>query len=747
MKNNLLLNNSLHDSKTFSNSNKIPHEDKNNIRNSKNKFKNSSSYFHTQTPYISKKNLQSSLMNLTNFKPKSTLLNFYSHTNTSSNISRKNNKSTNKTIFTKLTENLYKNLTNKKPSSNFNYEDFINDTHLDTLNNKTSNKVLNDKIINNFVARSTSKQKKIVACSRNKTFSFGAGDTKIKKVRSSTSSRSPEEFYTEQKLFLEKKENNLKKVEEKVRMEESMHMRDKPILTQKSMHIAEKNQKCKDVFTRLHNNTLNDEIEKELNSLKFISHSFSSQKLIDSNNKNNKKNSTISNNNISQKSKSISNNFYLRLTNQSTSPQIKHSTPTSKSPPLTSKESLCILLDKFLTSFELCIINTCNNNLHDISSSNTISKEQLQIILTNLHFIPNPSTNNLLEQTWQELITKSQTNSQMISLLTLLIFLLSVLGLLQQNLKVIPPYINNRLNGIITLNTLKQFVSKGKNISQINKIFQDMRNNYFNRNFYTSKESTSTNTPEHVLHKAKIISGKLSVSSLYDTYKKALINKEKKLNEKRDKKLQTEISQCTFSPDLSLTNKQNMSLYNQPRYNMSITARLYTDAQKKINQHNSRSKNININKCVDMKQRKSLQIKTPVVLNREMFEKNPLQSDRTIQMKCNMLKQARYEKREKNYYFTRGEPILNGKNKKDNNNKNDFVLYSNSDFEIAINVKYKQEGKSSRDNKDMNVKSFIIKKGENAFYNIDNFCKRYGLSEESKKLIIDSVKKKINSSI
>ena len=259
MKNILRLNNSLHDSKTFSNSNKSPHEDKNNIRNFKNKYKNSSSYFHTQTPYISKKNLQSSLMNLTNFKPKSTLLNFYSNTNTSSNISTKNNKLTNKTIFTKLTENLYKNLTNKKTSSNFNYEDFINDTHLDTLNNKTSNKILNDKIINNFVARSTSKQKKIVACSRNKTFSFGAGDTKIKKVRSSTSSRSPEEFYTEQKLFLEKKENNLKKVEEKVRMAESMHMRDKPILTQKTINIAEKNQTTPIVIIRTNN--LQKEVE------------------------------------------------------------------------------------------------------------------------------------------------------------------------------------------------------------------------------------------------------------------------------------------------------------------------------------------------------------------------------------------------------------------------------------------------------------------------------------------------------
>ena len=80
-----------------------------------------------------------------------------------------------------------------------------------------------------------------------------------------------------------------KKVEEKLRMVESMYMRDKPILTQKTINIAEKNKKCKDVFTRLHNNTLNDEIEKELNSLKFISHSFSSQKLIDSNNKNNKR--------------------------------------------------------------------------------------------------------------------------------------------------------------------------------------------------------------------------------------------------------------------------------------------------------------------------------------------------------------------------------------------------------------------------------------------------------------------------
>ena len=169
------------------------------------------------------------------------------------------------------------------------------------------------------------------------------------------------------------------------------------------------------------------DIEKEMNFVKCTLNSFSSQKCISCGDKNNKRNSSSNDINISQKSKTISQNFYLRLTYQSTSPQTKHSTPTNKSPSLTSKESLCILLDKFLTSFELCIINTCNKTFHDISSLSTVSKEQLQRILTNLHFISNPSTNILLEQTWQELKAKSscqQVQSQMIPLSTLLIFLL-----------------------------------------------------------------------------------------------------------------------------------------------------------------------------------------------------------------------------------------------------------------------------------------------------------------------------------
>ena len=274
MKNNLSLNNSIRDLKSSSYSNKNSHDEKNNIHNSKNKPKGPSSYYHTKSPHISKSNLYTAP---TNFKLKSTLLNLHSQANTMHNISTKNKKSknsTNKTIFTKLTEDLYKNMTITKTSSNFNYEDFVNDTHLDMLNNKKTNKLLNEQIIHNFVTRSTSKQKKMVPCSRNKTFNYGSGDSRTKKVKSCNSSRTPAEFFTEQKMFLEKKESNLKKVEEKVRTVENTHMKDKPSLTQKTVNIAGKNQKCKDVFTRLYQNKLNDDIEKIGTSKKDVTKPF-----------------------------------------------------------------------------------------------------------------------------------------------------------------------------------------------------------------------------------------------------------------------------------------------------------------------------------------------------------------------------------------------------------------------------------------------------------------------------------------
>ena len=114
------------------------------------------------------------------------------------------------------------------------------------------------------------------------------------------------------------------------------------------------------------------------------------------------------------------------------------------------------------------------------------------------------------------------------------------------------------------------------------------------------------------------------------------------------------------------------------------------------------------------------------------------------------MKQARCEQKKKNYYFQRGEPTKNEDNGsccyysyRNYCNGNSNVLYSNSDFEIAVDVN-SGEGVMKK-GKVVDVKSFVIKKGENAIGKINDFCRKYGLNADSKEQIILEVKDKIET--
>ena len=726
---NPLLNNSIYDSPSKSQSNNysniICYDDEIYFNSNKKKTQNQKQQIITHSPFLTNNSSHLSIITYKKSKQQSKQNNILPSNMFHIPIQTKSKNKKDKTVFTKITERLFQNMNKENYNINFNYYDFINDESLITMQNKTVNNNSNNKIIKQFVARSCSKNKKIVSCSRNKHFSFINTYTKSNRNNVTTnnnSNRSPEKFYSEQKLFLEKKEDNLSLLRNRIRVDEDKTLKEKPTLTPNTVNIAIKKQKCKNVHIRLYKN-----IDKELNFN--ICQTYSNE------------------NKIPKTPRIISNTAYLRLTSRNNSKNRNSSSKSQHkySSKLTSNESLGILLDKFLTSFELILINICNINIQNVTYSNIISKGQLFEILLQLHFIKKSTDKKLLETIWNDLYIKTEQNKNQtmsISLLNLLLFLLSILGLIKDfdNKNNIPTYISCRLNGIINLNTVMQFQSKGKTISQINVQYQEMRNNYFNNNFYVSKESTSTNTPEHIPYQPKT---KENTVSLYDTYKNSTFAKEKQLQEEREKEIKKELSLCTFKPDLSLTHKQNSSLNNQTRG--SITSRLYTDVhnnkkQRPVSNHKIK---INNNETVIRKPPK-----TPTPLNMQMFNINPLQSDRSVQTKYEKLKQTREEQKKKNYYFTRGEPINNRvlyKNSFVNNFKeNHESLYLNSDFEIAIDVNKGQNDKSLSKEKAVDIKSFIIKKGENVYVKINEFCQKNGLGNESQKQIISAVKDKKN---
>ena len=728
---NPLLNNSIYDSPSKSQSNNysnvICYDEEIYFNSTKKKKQNQKQQITSHSPFLTNNSSHLSIITYKKSQQHSKQTNILPSNMFHIPIQTNSKNKKDKTVFTKITERLFQNMNKENYNVNFNYYDFINDDSLITMQNKTLNNNLNNEIIKQFVARSCSKKKKIISCSRNKHFSFINTYTKSNRNNNTTnnnSNRSPEKFYSEQKMFLEKKEDNLSLLRSRIRVDEDKTLKDKPSLTPNTVNIAIKKQKCKNVHIRLYKNR--EPIEKELNLN--ICQTYSNEKK------------------IPKTPRIISNTAYLRLTSRNNSKQRNSSSKSQRkhSSKLTSNESLGILLDKFLTSFELILINICNFNIQSVSNSNTISKEQLFEILLQLHFIKKSTEKKLLETIWNDLYIKTEQNQNqtiVISLLNLLLFLLSILGLIKDfNNNNIPTYISCRLNGIVNVNTITAFQSKGKTISQINVQYQEMRNNYFSNNFYISKESTSTNTPEHIPHKPKT---KENTVSLYDTYKNSTFAKEKQLKEERAKEIKKELSLCTFKPDLSLTHKQNSSLNNQTR--CSITSRLYTDVQNNKKQRvvSNHKVKINNNEIVLRKPPK-----TPTPLNLQMFNINPLQSDRSVQTKYEKLKQTREEQKKKNYYFTRGEPITNRvlyKNSFVNNIKEKHEsLYLNSDFEIAIDVNKGQNDKLLSKEKAVDIKSFIIKKGENAFVKINEFCQKNGLGNESKKKIISAVKDKKN---
>ena len=118
-----------------------------------------------------------------------------------------------------------------------------------------------------------------------------------------------------------------------------------------------------------------------------------------------------------------------------------------------------------------------------------------------------------------------------------------------------------------------------------------------------------------------------------------------------------------------------------------------------------------------------------------------------------MMKQARCEQKKRNYFFQRGEPTKEEENGGccyysyrcyGNNANNNVPLCSNSDFEIAVDI---NSGEKLRKGKAVDVKSFVIKKGENAIGKINEFCRKYGLNGDSKEQIISEVRGKIQKAM
>ena len=179
-----------------------------------------------------------------------------------------NNYNDEKTIFSKITEDLYvDNLTNLKPRKNLfdfsrrkedNYNKLTVENYLFNCADKENSK--NNKIITEFIERKTKEQEckkigidleKIGKTSQFDNFKRLSYDHK--KIKRSKNTRSPEQFIGDQKVLEEKHKNYIKSLIKKHEDEINLLLKDRPTINKNSERISNMNKENnKSVYLKLY---------------------------------------------------------------------------------------------------------------------------------------------------------------------------------------------------------------------------------------------------------------------------------------------------------------------------------------------------------------------------------------------------------------------------------------------------------------------------------------------------------------
>ena len=178
------------------------------------------------------------------------------------------NKNTNneeKTIFSKITEDLYLDSLNKiKPKKNIfdinkikddNYNKLTVENYLFTCADKENSK--NNKIINDFIERKNKEHicKKIAINQKNNTIDNGSKklSSDHKKFKRSKGARSPEQFLDDQKLLEEKHKQYIDKLIKLHNEEINLCLKDRPTISKQSEKLANMNKNSnKNVHIKLY---------------------------------------------------------------------------------------------------------------------------------------------------------------------------------------------------------------------------------------------------------------------------------------------------------------------------------------------------------------------------------------------------------------------------------------------------------------------------------------------------------------
>ncbi len=665
------------------------------------------------------------------------------HKETQSKMATGFNVDNSKTIFTKLTEEMFDNLKSNRKKNNYVYDSFINEQFLSKYSEKFNDN--NKNIVNDFVNRNVkdSNRKKLGVVEQRKKDS--ARTEKTKKplitnptINNKTTKKKKDEFFTEQKNFMEMKQKKLNDMKNKLFKEEKQNIRNKPLINSKSIDIINrKNRFGKKELSRSVFDKLYDDRTKYKKSALMLQKDNSSR--------------SVAQKRIKSAEPRVNNDSINRL-HLGESPY-KKKTPvfeTQSEVDLTSTSSNTLLIQKILRNIDI----EFNRMFNSTSETNfKVNINQFMSLLHSLGFIHKKysnETNNkdkefqLVKDAWKVLTRKNNNDKDIVDSYYIILFLLCVLDLYRGGYS---PVIQKNLPFI---DTTKYNISEklAKQIKLFFRQFADNEMNYiFKNNKYDNYHSFVNNTETNNSSRKKLnkiksnnsITGRrIAVTEAYDLDKK---KREQQLEILRKRKEKEEEKECTFFPN----GKRPKSTTSR-----EVSNRLYSIPKKQKN--TILQTNPNEKETYDFKPELTQ-------YNKKMFNYNPIKDDKLVNEKIEQYEKARIDKKVSNYLKKQGthsishlktfDEVVNDIVQTDTPTRwkfdNEKKIYKDT-FE-RFNPKKKKDKRKIQFIFEIKVEDKIkqlkIYKGDNIEKDVDTFCNENNLEWESKEQILSAIKDKM----
>ena len=723
------------------------------------------------------------------------------------NVSEIQNSSVNQTVFSKISENMFKNTKeeiipakvphNLELEKEGNYNRLTEEAFLCSCANKSNKE--NKKIIYEFLGRKKNEEisKKIGIDSEKEKENELEKFQDVKRLtiltdrnRSYISSRTFQEFLQDQKNKEEKHQNHLKTNENLQKEEINSILREKPELNEETIKLAKNNNRNANISIhhRLYqeyndkkkkneekekenNKMLKENKEKKLSKIKIkenverLFHEYENKKKRIDENESKRK---IELRNLSSNQSTTSKN-----SNEIIFKRFKKNLENSFANILEKKidEEFEINYNDFVKM--LYQINFTTKNYYELIEDNK-NEEKIKLIndenkgnriiykRTNYEY---DKEYKLIIDAWKIIIKNKEFKSDISgSSKRLLLFFLSVLGIYNGNIE--EHFIKKEFPFIIK--SIKN--SNGSSIScsnlskQIYKYFILFRSNAINGLLFrerenkrrldleTELEKSLTFTPNLEKSSNYYVSDKrLSVEKNYDQYRK---NKELKLKEKEKILENEERKKCPFVPcHLKIKEKKDV---------IEISQRLYKTGLKHLKTSSSTPNNF----MTEDMNRKSYFVEKSFNSNnnsiQRMFSNNPLEKDSRVKKKIKDLKDSRNQKSFEKLILKKGfKPKEDFKNNNilyefsENMYKNDRFAHDDEPLNNFKNTFQKYERLDKRNGKreryvfeiivDNKPKNLVIYSDEDINYKVKVFCNVYKLNYDDKKRILQIIHQQLKT--